>query len=269
MHSATAHETAREFARKLGRNRATDLQRRLPARPEKAALAQNQPRFATAKFAYTIVRWSLVAFVLALISWVGATVVGNEMAKAGHTTESELREIVIGDEVLAIPANMLRFPAQRKAVEAERLDLYTHWPQMDGYSEALADVFQSQHVEPSVLFLTVEPRAMSQEMSGRLNSIYAKFFAAPEAEAGHGLKRRLLSPEQGFANEELLYETGSPYPWVARCLVADNDTSGAYCIRDIHAGRDLMVTYRFHRDLLRQWRPLEAAVRAKAKTFLH
>ncbi len=268
MHSATAHETAKEFARKLGRNRAADIQRRLPVRPGKVVRAPNQPRFATAKFTYRLVRWSLVACIVAFIAWAAATFVGNEMAKAGHTTETDLREIVIGDEVLAIPANMLRFPAQRKAVEADRLDLYAHWPQMDGYNEALADVFQSQHVEPSVLFLTVEPRAMSQEMSGRLNSIYAKFFASAETNAGQGLKRRLLSADQGFDNEELVYEAGSPYPWVARCLVADNDTSGAYCIRDIHAGRDLMVTYRFHRDLLGQWRALEAAVRAKAKTFL-
>ena len=43
----------------------------------------------------------------------------------------------------------------------------------------------------------------------------------------------------------------------------DGMPAGAHsCLRDINVGRDLSVTYRFSRDLLPQWRRLDAAVEA-------
>ena len=58
--------------------------------------------------------------------WLGASI-----AMAGHTDDSSMREIVIGNNVIAAPANAIRFERQRTNGVAGRLDLYNaeivHW----------------------------------------------------------------------------------------------------------------------------------------------
>ena len=51
--------------------------------------------------------------------------------------------------------------------------------------------------------------------------------------------------------------------FAARCLRENGLPAGSHsCMRDINLGRDLSVTYRFSRELLPDWRRLDAAIRA-------
>ncbi len=107
---------------------------------------------------------------------------------------------------------MIRFRSQRRSSSLDRLDLYLLWPEMAGYSEAMKEEFNRTTINPAILFLTIEPRTMSQDMTGRIPAIYAKFMEGPETDAGFGLKRRALSAEGGFGGEELWYEAEQPLP---------------------------------------------------------
>ena len=82
--------------------------------------------------------------VLALLSVaisVGGNWFGHSIAMAGHTDDTTVHEIVIGNNVIAAPANTIRFERARRDGVADRLDLYLRWPDMDGYSEAARDDF--------------------------------------------------------------------------------------------------------------------------------
>lgn len=211
---------------------------------------------------------SLVLLALAALILALAWLAGKQIAQGGHSADVTTRQIVIGNDVLDLPMNVIRFPSQRRAGEATRLDLYLRWPDMAGYTEEAAEAFNSNTIDPSILFVTIEPRSMSLDMSGRLGPIYSKFLKGPVLDGVAGLKRRALDDDSGYQGEELWYESASPYPFVMRCMAHDVPGATPYCMRDVHLGRDLTVTYRFHRSLIAEWMTIERAVRSSLRHWL-
>src|SRR5690606_27101381 len=64
---------------------------------------------------------------------------GHSIAMAGYSDDTTVRAVVIGNNVLAVPANTIRFAGARRDGPAARLDLYLRYPSMDGYSDAARD----------------------------------------------------------------------------------------------------------------------------------
>jgi hypothetical protein len=215
----------------------------------------------------------LVAISVALCLMTGAVLlavwaIGTELSRAGHAADTTLFQIEIGDDVLDIPANWIRFRSQRHFGKAGRVDLYFHWPEMSGFSDSLDSEFNSEAVNPAIIFVTVEQRRMTLDMSGRIDPIYRKFFIGKPTPSDSGLVRQDLSQTSGYEGEFLAFEADNPHPYAARCV--DKSESGAtpYCIRDIHLGRNLSVTYRFHASLLGNWKALDRAIRARTSAMM-
>jgi hypothetical protein len=151
--------------------------------------------------------------VLALLSLgisVGGKWLGRSIALAGHSDDTTRREIVIGNNVLLVPANMIRFDRQRRDGVAERLDLYLRWPGLDGYSDAARDDFNHARGSRNIVFLSLEERIMSRDMSGRLEPIYAPMLKRPGKPGPGGVTlyadiwtRSWPSPPAGPANPSL------------------------------------------------------------------
>lgn len=195
---------------------------------------------------------------------------GRAIVMAGHSDDTSLREIVIGNDVLDVPANMIRFDAARRDGAAGRLDLYLRWPQMDGYSHAARDAFNHADGDRSILFLSFEPRMMSRDMSGRFEPIYRELIEEPGRPGPGGLVVHRFPENSGYVDEVLaVARTDGGEPFVMRCLAgAAARESLAPCERDIHVGRGLSLVYRVPARLAGQWREIEAKVREAAAGFL-
>lgn len=217
------------------------------------------------------VLYAFVALVLlsAAIN-IGGKWAGRSIALGGHTDDTTLHEIVIGNNVLAVPANAIRFDKSRHDGVAARLDLYLHWPDMEGYSEAARDDFNNVDGSRRILFLSFEQRMMSRDMSGRFAPIYRSLIQQPGTPGPGGLTLFDFSEKSGYMNEVLaVVARPGEDAFVARCLSGPTaEESLAPCERDIHLGDDLSLSYRFPRELLADWPQLEAAVRAKAAQYL-
>lgn len=201
---------------------------------------------------------------------IGGKWAGRSIALGGHTDDTTLHEIVIGNNVLAVPANAIRFDKSRHDGVAARLDLYLHWPDMEGYSEAARDDFNNVDGSRRILFLSFEPRMMSRDMGGRFAPIYRSLIQQPGTPGPGGLTLFDFSEKSGYMNEVLaVVARPGEAPFVARCLSGPTaEESLAPCERDIHLGDDLSLSYRFPRELLADWPQLEAAVRTKAAQYL-
>lgn len=225
------------------------------------------------------VRFSLMArvfwtfVILALLSVaisVGGKFAGRSIATGGHTEDGSLREVVIGDDILRVPANMIRFDEARRDGIAQRLDLYVLWPQMEGYTHATRRAFNHVDGQRAVIFIAFEDRMMSRDMSGRLELIYRPLIEPRGRRGPGGLALHRFSAKSGYVDEVLVIgETGDGPDFVARCLsgraAAD---SLAPCERDIHVGRSLNLVYRFPAELAGSWRELDLAVRQLAGDLL-
>lgn len=193
---------------------------------------------------------------------------GDVVSKAGHTTDQSTKIFSIKNNFIEVPLNMVRFGHQRNSGSLDRIDLYAHWPNLEGYSEANAADFDSLEDNAPLIFISLEPQNMSREMSGRIDTIYSKFFAGPPIDAGNGLVRRAFSADSAYFSEDLYYEIDNPSPYAARCIRENDKVAASFCMRDIHVGNGLTLTYRFHASLLPKWRALEKSIRAKYNTMI-
>ena len=195
---------------------------------------------------------------------------GRTISMAGHTDAARMHEVVIGNNVLSVPANAIRFESARRDGVASRLDIYLRWPQMDGYSEEARDAFNHVDGGREVLFMSFEEQAMSRDMSGRLEPIYRELISGPGRAGPAGLTIHAFAPETGFVDEVLIVgDDDATRPFVARCLAGDAARQSlAPCERDIHLGDGLSLTYRMPAELAPSWREVEASVREAAARFL-
>ncbi|RWX78321.1 hypothetical protein EPK99_06760 [Neorhizobium lilium] len=206
----------------------------------------------------------LIAVLTAGLS-IGGRWLGQMIALGGHTESSEEYPLQVGQDVIELPANTIRFREQRHAGPAERVDLYLAWPEMRGYGKDIKERFDDVSHPESLIFLQLSQSTMSRDMSGRLEPIYSRLFQDNPQPAEFGLTLHRLRPDSGYGKEVILTAPraeGDPY--VVRCLLpapGEQPTSGD-CQRDIRVGRDLTVLYRFSGLLLRDWQHIDAAVQS-------
>ncbi|MBZ9862816.1 hypothetical protein [Mesorhizobium sp. CA12] len=200
---------------------------------------------------------------------VGGKWLGRSIAMAGYTDDTTVRRIVMGNNLINVPANFIRFDQARRDGIASRLDLYLRYPEMDGYSTAARDDFNHATTR-KIIFLSFEPRMMSRDMSGRFAPIYSALIEKPGTPGPGGTTVYAFSEKSGYLNEVLaVAERPGKDPFVARCLSGPSaEESLAPCERDIQVGDDLSLTYRFPRELLANWPALDAAIAAKVASIL-
>ncbi|CDX62520.1 conserved hypothetical protein [Mesorhizobium plurifarium] len=200
---------------------------------------------------------------------VGGKWLGRSIAMAGYTDDTTVRQIVMGNNLISVPANFIRFDQARRDGIASRLDLYLRYPEMDGYSTAARDDFNHTTTR-KIIFLSFEPRMMSRDMSGRFAPIYSALIEKPGTPGPGGTTVYAFTEKSGYLNEVLaVAERPGKDPFVARCLSGPSaEESLAPCERDIQVGDDLSLTYRFPRELLANWPALDAAIAAKVASIL-
>lgn len=200
----------------------------------------------------------------------GSAIYGRTVALGGHTDSTTPYEIVIGNNVLSIPANMLRFERQRVSGIQQRVELYAHWPDMGGYSRAVSADFNHERDSRNIIFLTLEEQIMSRDMSGRYEPIYSELIARPGIPGPGGLTLFGFTEKSGYVDELLAYAPREgTTPYVARCLAgAEADKSLAACERDLLIGDGLSLTYRFPKQYLGDWRLMDASILSMARRML-
>lgn len=211
---------------------------------------------------------SAIALVFAIAVLLVIKSISSEISQGGHSDSTELHEIIIGNDVLKVTANMIRFSGQRFSGSNNRLDLYALWPLMSGYNSQHSDAFNAGRNHKKIIFLSLEKRSMSRDMAGRVERIYSQFFDGSAQPTAFGLMRQPLSAASGFVDEDLYLEIDSPYPFATRCMRETSTIGQPYCLRDIFMGRNLSLTYRFHKSLLPEWASMERMVRKRINLML-
>lgn len=208
----------------------------------------------------------LAALSLAIL--VAGKMYGRSLMRAGHSSSLQRYEITIGNDALAVSANMIRKEEQRHTGLQQRLDLYVHWPTLSGFRDNLSPAFND--VNPatnSIVFISLVPRATTRDMAGRFGPVYENVMEGTATDLGNGLKSATLSPEAGYVNERIVFS--GPQGKDGRRFVARCQDAGATahvilapCETDIHIGDMLSAQIRFPSHLLKDWRQLHASLPA-------
>jgi hypothetical protein len=214
------------------------------------------------------------AFVLATLT-VGLSVAGKwygrRMAVGEYSASTTPLAITIGPDRLQLPENAIRFPDQRFSGKQEQVNLALQWPEMRGYDAAAAPRFFDISNAGSLIFIQMSQSIMTRDMSGRVAPIYTRLFDGTPETGPYGLTLHHFRQGSGYGDEVLLTDPfGGAEPYAVRCVLPAKPSlsTGADCQRDIFAGSDLSVQYRFSASLLKDWKTLDDAVRAYAAAHL-
>lgn len=231
--------------------------------PPSSAVIEEAPLISPSFLARLTVVVAILAAVTLAISVMGRWF-GERILLAGHTTSTKIVELTIGEDRLLLPENTIRFESQRRDGEAERVDLYLTWPQMQGYTTADRHRFDDISQSTGLIFVQITQATMSRDMSGRLDPIYSHLVDGEPTGLEAGLTLRRLREDAGYTDEVLLTAPRPNEPdYVVRCILPpapDKATSGD-CQRDIRVGKDLSVLYRFSSAQLGDWDHIDAAIR--------
>lgn len=192
---------------------------------------------------------------------------GRRIAVGEYSASTTPLSITIGPDRLSLPENAIRFPDQRFSGKQEQVNLALQWPEMRGYETADASRFFDISNAASLIFIQMSQSIMTRDMSGRVAPIYTRLFDGKPETGPAGLTLHHFRAGSGYGDEVLLTDPfGGAEPYAVRCVLpaTPSQSTGADCQRDILAGSDLSVQYRFSANLLKDWKALDAAVRTYA-----
>jgi hypothetical protein len=239
----------------------------LPAHPSE----QHLPLLSNALLYKVTAAVALVA-ALTLAITLGGRWIGQRISLAGHTTSTKIFNVTIGEDSLHLSANTIRFPSERADGNAERVDLYLTFPQMQGYGEENRLSFDDISRSSSLVFVQLTQSTMSRDMSGRLEPIYSHLIEGAPFAGPHGLTGHHLRADAGYGSEVLLTAPRPGKPdYVVRCLLPASPTKATSgdCQRDVKVGNDLSLLYRFSSALLGDWDHIDNSVQQFVVTRLN
>ncbi len=271
MYSANQSSKYSDPLMVAGRSGNAAFRRQMPGHIERLAKtrmeSEKRPEKINPNLLKRLFLTTITLLIAAMALFASAHFFGDSLSRAGHSSSTRNLEIIIGNEYIIVPANKVRFYSQRSSGAHEKLDLYLHWPSLSGFKDSLSADFNDSSENANLVFISIEPRNMSFDMSGRIAPIYAQFFEGNPVPTISGLVKQPLSAKGGFIDEDLYYAASSPYPFATRC-VREVAATTPFCIRDIHIGKNLMLTYRFHQKHLSNWIELEQSIRALTKSMI-
>lgn len=170
--------------------------------------------------------------------------------------------ITIDGVLFEVPPGAIRAAVERHSGAHERIDLAFLWPSLlpppDGGAPAQGTATTSTSEATGRLFVTIAPLGSVLPPNERLRNIYPRYV---EAAASVGADRltvlpfRTGSPYQG---EDLVYSADAPDRFFGRCTRQGGIVPGS-CIVDRAVDR-VVVTLRFPRDWLKEWREVAAGI---------
>ena len=212
-----------------------------------------------------MINWSKLIGALMLLTVVtagGVFWLKSRLTEHDFTPDATTKQFIIGNDVLEIPLNTVRFSSQREKSVLNQADLVMYWIDGTGFQEANRRVFLTPEGTKDLIFLTLGDRKMDFDMSGRFQPIYSKLLIGPKISGPAGLVLQNFKAGSGYDGEELAISVGQNTPWIARCQKIGTMESPT-CMRDLFAGSGLSLRYRFSRSLLPFWREIEQLVVTK------
>lgn len=209
--------------------------------------------------------WSkLIGFfiLLAVLIVAGVFWLKSHFTQHDFSSDETSKQFIIGNDVLQIPLNMIRFAVQREQTVLNQVDLAMYWIDGSGFVEANRRVFLTPEGAKDLIFISIGNRTLDFDMSDRLQPIYSKLLSGPRQSGPAGLILQSFQPGSGYDGEELAVATEGETIWVARCQ-KEGTMDSPICMRDLFAGAGLSLRYRFSRSLLPFWREVEAMVQTK------
>jgi len=206
----------------------------------------------------------VTAFGLAGIAWAVNGAINrhhDRIALKGLDGKPSPIALTVGTEELVIPANLIRFPTDRRGGLVTAVDLLLLWPSLDGFSEERSREFRDSSPDAPLIYVTITEADTELDSTTRLDGLYSRYFTGPALPGPGHLVGRAMSPDSPYRGEVVYFQPRAETPYVVRCLAQTSEEIPSTCIRELNIGHGLTMLYRFNRSWLGEWRTMDDRLR--------
>jgi hypothetical protein len=184
------------------------------------------------------------------------------------TLRTDLVSLTIGGTKFSVPANYIMFARARQGGTLKEAQLFTTFPDFEGYSERTASSYSGNAADSPVIFILLREEQFKISEAERLQRIYLTYVADPAGRPGpFGLTQYVFRDDSGYHGEDLFVGQIKGKPVVLRCVRFSQQVPSPSCLRDARIRSGVTLTYRFKRANLGHWQEIAEGVDKLVASF--
>lgn len=204
---------------------------------------------------------TVVIFALVLLYYILPSPIAWIEAQPDPTPVTQAVHLTVGGEQFLIPANYIVYSAERQSGQYHRITLAALMPQFHGFSRAEARQFANDSARSRVVHLRIWADDLALSEAAQLRRVLLTFVTSPQGQAGpFGLTRYSFRSDNGYRGQDLFVGVYDGQTVVLRCWRMAATDHAPDCMRDLRLGHNVVLSYRFKRAYLSQWREIAQGV---------
>lgn len=192
---------------------------------------------------------------------------GNRPEASANTT---LVALVIGDQKFVIPENYTQFPRARRGGVRANVALYAMLPDFKPFTIAKELIFENNEADSPIIHFQLESIRSPFDEDERIDRVYLPGVLDTAGErALYGLTHFQFLDGSGYQDQDLYIGTDDVGRRAAlTCGKNLKEILPPSCRRYTQLTDNVMLSYRFKRSRLRDWKEIDRGVRNLALDFL-
>lgn len=192
---------------------------------------------------------------------------GNRPEASAHTTPVTL---IIGGQKFVVPENFTQFPRARRGGVRKNVALYAMLPDFKPFTIAYEATFESNEVDSPIIHFQLESIRSPFNEEQRIDRVYLPSVLDTTGErALYGLTYFQFLDGSGYQDQDLYMGTDDLGRRAALTCGKDRqEILSSSCRRFTQLTDSVMLSYRFKRSRLRDWKAIDTGVRELALSFL-
>lgn len=177
-------------------------------------------------------------------------------------------QLKVGRVRLTVPANYLPYANERSGGPRREVALYAELPDFRGYTDAAAAEFSGNAADSPVVHILITLEEFDVGETARLKRIYLNEVADRRGRpATPGLVEYSFRDTSGYREEDLFVGRNAHGDVVMRCSRASAEVPSPNCMREVQLVRGVLLSYRFKRSQIREWRLIADGVERLVASF--
>jgi hypothetical protein len=212
---------------------------------------------------------AVAIFALFLLYYFLPTPIAWIETRPNPTAATRPVHLSVGGKRFLIPANYIVYSSERQRGPHRRLTLAALMPDFRGYSLAHAPQFADDSARSQVVHLRIWADDLALSETAQLQRVLLTFVKSPQGKTGpFGLIHYRFRGDNGYRGQDLFVGVYNGQTIVLRCWRAAGSNQAPDCMRDLRLGHNVVLSYRFKRAYLGQWRQIAQGVRQLIAKFV-
>lgn len=215
---------------------------------------------------YPLIITAITAVIAAGILWLylGPSLDDITGASVRPTSESDVYQVTLGERRFDVPGNYIRIPAARRSGPATEIELDALLPDLHGFADGEEDEIRDVSRTSSLVAITLKAGSNELTERERFERIYLRNAdPAKEPYLYEGFDVLPMGPDSGYAGQQVFTREDEGHFALVICTADNNEQEiGGLCIREMAWGPGLTAIYTFRGGRLKEWREIDAAVKA-------